>query len=87
MSQNNKLRKEVAMKHLPVVVPVITTVVFTVVCIFLALWLTSLVPNNEWGALIKGLIIMFTIGCALVAIAWSVYFTWVIRKSVEEKIK
>lgn len=36
------------MKHLPVVVPVITTVGLTVVCVLLALWLTGLVPNNEW---------------------------------------
>jgi hypothetical protein len=72
------------MKHLPIMVPIITTVVLTAVCIFLALWLTSLVPDNEWGGLIKAIIIMFTIGCALIAIAWSAYFTWVIRKSVEE---
>lgn len=73
------------MKNLPVIVPVITTVVFTAVSVFLALWLTSLVPANEWGGLIKAIIIMFTIGCALIAIAWSAYFTWVIRKSIEEK--
>jgi len=73
------------MKHLPIVVPVVTTVVLTAVCVCLALWLTSLVPNNEWGGLIKAVIVMVIIGCALIAIAWSAYFTWVIRKSVEEK--
>lgn len=73
------------MKHLPIIVPIITTVILTTVCVFLALWLTSLVPAGEWSGLIKAIMVMFIIGCALVAIAWSAYFTWVIRKSIEEK--
>lgn len=73
------------MKRLPMIVPVITTVILTAVCVFLALWLTSLVPAGEWAGLIKAIIIMFIIGLALVAIAWSAYFTWVIRRSIEER--
>ena len=72
------------MKHLPIIVPAITTVILTAVCVFLALWLTSLVPPGEWAGLIKAILVMLIIGCALIAIAWSAYFTWVIRKSIEE---
>ena len=72
------------MRHISIVVPIITTAILTATCVFLALWLTGLVPAGEWAGLIKAIIVMFIIGCALVAIAWSAYFTWVIRKSIEE---
>jgi membrane protease YdiL (CAAX protease family) len=73
------------MKHLPIIVPIITTIVFTAVSVFLALWLTELVPPGEWAGLIKALLILFVVVCALVAIAWSAYFTWVIRRTLIEK--
>ena len=71
------------MKHLRIIVPVVATVGLTVGAIFLAKWLVGLVPAGTWSELIKAGIIIFVIVCALVIIAWSAYFTYIIRRDIE----
>ncbi|HEX9976966.1 MAG TPA: hypothetical protein VGA82_06915 [Dehalococcoidales bacterium] len=71
------------MKHLRIIVPVVATVGLTVGAIFLATWLVGLVPAGTWSELIKAGIIIFVIVCALVIIAWSAYFTYIIRRDIE----
>jgi len=73
------------MKSLQVLIPAIATVVITAIFVVLALWLTSLVPSGEWSGLIKAGIVLFIFMCTLLVIAWSAYFTFVIRKSLEEQ--
>ncbi len=72
------------MRYLQIIIPAIVTVVLTVVCIFMANWLTGLVPAGEWSELIKAGIIVFVIISALVTVAWSAYFTFIIRSSVKK---
>ena len=74
------------MKSLRVVVPVIVTVLLTVLAIFSAIWLTGLVPPGSWSELIKAAIVIFIIGSALVLIAWSAYFTVIIKETVERLV-
>lgn len=71
------------MKSLRIIVPVIVTALLTALAIFSALWLTGLVPAGPWAELIKAAIVIFIIGSALVTIAWSAYFTYIIRDIVE----
>ncbi len=71
------------MKHLRIIVPVVSTVGLTVGAIFMATWLVGLVPAGTWSELIKAGIIIFVIVCALVIIAWSAYFTYIIRRDIE----
>ena len=71
------------MKYLKIIIPVLATVGLTVGAIFLARWLMALVPAGNWSALIKAGIFIFVIICALVTIAWSAYFTYIIRRDVE----
>jgi hypothetical protein len=47
------------------------------------MWLVGLVPPGDWSDLIKAGIIVFVIVCALVTIAWSAYFTYIIRRDIE----
>jgi hypothetical protein len=49
----------------------------------LAQWLVGLVPANGWSDLIKAGIVIFVIVCALITIAWSAYFTYIIRRDIE----
>jgi hypothetical protein len=70
-------------KNLRVIIPVVATVGLTVGAIFLARWLVGLVPPGNWSELIKAGIIIFVIVCALVIIAWSAYFTYIIRRDIE----
>ncbi|HJX04054.1 MAG TPA: hypothetical protein VJ488_05805 [Dehalococcoidia bacterium] len=72
------------MKALRILIPVVTTIILTFAAIVIVVWLMSLVPQNEWAGLIKAAIIIFVVLCTLLAIAWSAYFTSVIRKSIEE---
>ena len=72
------------MKVLRILIPVLTTIILTISAIVIMIWLTSLVPNNEWAGLIKAALIVFVVLCTLLAIAWSAYFTSVIRKSIED---
>jgi len=73
------------MKHLRIIIPVVATVGLTVGAIFLAKWLVGLVPAGAWSELIKAGIIIFVIVCALVTIAWSAYFTYIIRRDIEAR--
>ena len=75
------------MKSLRVIVPIIVTVLLTVLAIFSAIWLTGLVPAGAWSELIKAAIVIFIIGSALVLIAWSAYFTFIIKETVERLVK
>ncbi len=71
------------MKSLRVIVPAIVTVVVTVLGILSAIWLPPLVPAGQWSELIKAGIVIFIIGSLLLVIAWSAYFTYIIRQSLK----
>jgi hypothetical protein len=69
-------------KNLRIIIPVVATAGLTVGAIFLARWLVGLVPSGNWSELIKAGIIIFVIVCALVIMAWSAYFTYIIRRDI-----
>lgn len=71
------------MKSMRVIVPAIVTAVVTVLGILSAIWLSSLVPAGQWSELIKAGIVIFIIGSLLLVIAWSAYFTYIIRQSLK----
>jgi len=70
------------MKFLRIFIPVLVTAGLTVLCIFVARWLTGMVPDGEWAELIKAAIIVFVVASALVTVAWSAYFTYIIRNTM-----
>ncbi len=72
------------MKFMQVLIPALVTIVITAIFVILAIWLTGLVPAGEWAGLIKAAIVLFVFMCTLLVIAWSAYFTLVIRKSLEK---
>ena len=74
------------MKSLRVIVPVIVTAILTVLAVYSAIWLTGLVPAGPWADLLKAAIVLFIIGSAIISIAWSAYFTYIIRTTVEKLI-
>ena len=74
------------MKSLRVIVPVIVTAILTVLAVYSAIWLTGLVPAGPWAELLKAAIVLFIIGSAIISIAWSAYFTYIIRTTVEKLI-
>ncbi len=74
------------MKSLKVLVPLAVTVILTVLAVFSAIWLTGLVPAGPWAALLKAAIVIFIIGSAIVSIAWSAYFTYIVRTTVEKLV-
>ena len=71
------------MKGLSVIVPAVVTAMLTVLAVFSAIWLTGLVPDGNWSDLIKAGIVIFIIGSTIVVIAWSAYFTYIIRHAME----
>jgi hypothetical protein len=71
------------MKLLRVIIPVLVTAGLTVLCILVARWLTGMVPAGEWAELLKATIIVFVVASALVTVAWSAYFTYIIRNSLK----
>ncbi len=71
------------MKSLRIIVPLLITAILTVLAILSAIWLTGLVPAGSWSELIKAGIVIFIIGTTLIIIAWSAYFTYVIRETFE----
>ena len=75
------------MKSLRILVPLAATAVLTVLAVFSAIWLTGLVPASPWADLLKATIVIFIIGSAIISIAWSAYFTYIIRTTVEKLIK
>jgi len=71
------------MKSLRIIIPVLITAILTALAIFSAVWLTGLVPAGPWSELIKAAIVLFLIGSTLLIIAWSAYFTYIIRETIE----
>jgi hypothetical protein len=71
------------MRSLRIIIPVAATALLTVGAIFLAQWLVGLVPAGNWSDLVKAGIVVFVVVCALITIAWSAYFTFIIRRDVE----
>lgn len=74
------------MKSLRIVIPVLITAFLTALAVFSAIWLTGLVPAGAWSELIKASIVIFIIGVTLIIIAWSAYFSYIIREMVEKLI-
>lgn len=72
------------MKSLRIVIPVLITAFVTAIAIFSAIWLAGLVPPGPWAELIKAAIVIFIIGSTLVIIAWSAYFTYIIKGTIEK---
>jgi len=68
------------MKYIKVAVPIFGVGVLTVCSIYLAIWLTGLVPDGEWASLIKGLLVVGVIIGALTTVVWSAYLSLVMRK-------
>ncbi|MDO9333311.1 MAG: hypothetical protein Q7T57_02160 [Dehalococcoidales bacterium] len=71
------------MKFLRIFIPVLVTAGLTVLCIVVAKWLTGMVPAGEWSELLKATIIVFVVASALVTVAWSAYFTYIIRNTMK----
>jgi regulator of protease activity HflC (stomatin/prohibitin superfamily) len=71
------------MKGLSVIIPAGVTAFLTAVAVFCAIWLTGLVPEGEWARLLKAGIVIFIIGSTLLIIAWSAYFTYIVRQSLQ----
>jgi len=71
------------MRFLRILIPALVTAGLTVLCIFVARWLTGMVPDGEWADLIKAAIIVFVVASALVTVAWSAYFTYIIRNTIK----
>jgi hypothetical protein len=71
------------MRSLRIIIRVAATALLTVGAIFLAQWLVGLVPAGNWSDLVKAGIVVFVVVCALITIAWSAYFTFIIRRDVE----
>lgn len=72
------------MKYLRIIIPALVTAGLTVLCIVVAKWLTNLVPSGDWSDLIRAAIVVFVVGSALVTVAWSAYFTYIIRASMKQ---
>jgi hypothetical protein len=70
------------MKYLRIIIPVLVTAGLTVLCIFVATWLTGMVPDGEWAELLKAMIVVFVVASALITVAWSAYFTYIIRTTI-----
>ncbi len=75
------------MKSLRVLVPLVVTAILTVLAVFSAIWLTGLVPAGPWAELLKASIVIFIIGSAIISIAWSAYFTYLVRTTVEKLVR
>lgn len=72
---------------LSIVIPAIVTAVLTVLAVFSAIWLMGLVPAGPWANLIKAGITVFIIGSTLLIVAWSAYFTFIVRQTMERRAK
>ena len=72
------------MKFLRIFIPVLVTAGLTVLCIFVARWLTGMVPAGDWADLMKAAIIVFVVASALITVAWSAYFTYIIRNTIKK---
>ena len=74
------------MRSLSIIVPATVTVLLTALAILSAFWLTGLVPPGEWSRLIKAAILVFIVVSTLIVVAWSAYFSYIIRGTVEKAI-
>lgn len=74
------------MRSLRIIVPLLITAILTALAILSAIWLAGLVPAGPWAELIKAGIVIFIIGTTLLVIAWSAYFSYIIRGTVEKLI-
>ncbi len=74
------------MRPFRIIVPAVVTVFLTALAVLSAYWLTGLVPPGEWSGLIKAAILVFIVGSTLVVVAWSAYFSYIVRGTVEELI-
>lgn len=74
------------MKSLRWFVPLVATAILTVLAVYAAIWLTGLVPAGPWAELLKAAIVIFIIGSAIISLAWSAYFTYIIRTTVERLV-
>lgn len=72
------------MKQLRIIIPILVTACLTAGCILLARWLTGLVPDGDWASLIRAGIVIAIVLCTLLVLAWSAYFTQVIRALLKE---
>ena len=71
------------MNSLRYIVPIVVTGGLTAGCVFAVIWLIALVPPGEWSELIKAGIAIFVIGSTLLVVAWSAYFSYIIRQSLK----
>ena len=71
------------MKSLRIIVPVIVTILVTAGAVVLATWLVGLVPEGEWAGLIKAGVVLLVVLGVLVVIAWSAYFSYIVKKSLQ----
>lgn len=71
------------MRFLRILIPALVTAGLTVLCIMVARWLTGMVPAGDWSELIKAAIILFVVASALITVAWSAYFTYIIRNTIK----
>ena len=71
------------MRFLRILIPALVTAGLTVLCIMVARWLTGMVPAGDWADLIKAAIILFVVASALITVAWSAYFTYIIRNTIK----
>ena len=74
------------MKAIRVMIPMITTAITTAIVVLVSVWLTGLVPTGEWSKFLEALIIIVVVGATLFIIAWSAYFTYVIREAIEKSL-
>ncbi|MFH0769043.1 MAG: hypothetical protein V1932_05705 [Chloroflexota bacterium] len=74
------------MKALRIVIPVSVTCLTTVVIVLVTIWLTRLVPAGEWSGFLRALIIVAIVGATALIIAWSAYFSYVIREAIERSL-
>ena len=74
------------MKALRIMIPIISTAITTAIVVLVSIWLTGLVPAGEWSEFLKALIIVVIVGATLFIIAWSAYFTYVIREAIEKSL-
>lgn len=70
------------MKGLRIIVPALITAMLTAIGVLAAVWLTGLVPAGEWAEIVKAAIVVFVIGSLLLVIAWSAYFSYIIKQSL-----
>ncbi len=74
------------MRLLNILIPATVTVFLTALAVLSAFWLTGLVPPGEWSQLIKAAILVFIVGSTLVVVAWSAYFSYIVRGAIEKLI-